>query len=531
MALKSHLKRKRLAAATAATMSSFLGSSMPRTATMSSADSRDEDANNHHPHNATIEDPPVSAPEDVSRHCKEGNHINDGITVGIDRWFHFDATASAGIKHQDSRESIEPVRVNNTSNLHEDGTAANSTLGTTTTTPVGTRPRQQQQHTDRKSEASFDRNNNDDPDNADHDRTNCPNGYFGSEDRRCGSPTKIEPTESPKPSHSPRPAGDADHHGPVPERRDTQTLVIGMEIEESSPPQSNSSALNTESPHEGKRSLGVNSTNVAEEAVWRASLSCYRTNGVVDAVDISEHDGEEVVVRRYERAECDEGQGQDVVANSNKTHLNGNGMDPNGNKDNDHPALDCGASRGVGVGGNAGYNTTSAWAEHDRAQVKIRDNSDKQEYTRRSIATQPFISKTRRLGGTHTLDRAATGPRAVEGNTKLEEGVGRDSLRPEVLANILLSDCNVVNDDAYEDVLRRAREWGKAAAIAEGKRGDSDKCLSFSSSQQPFPDVPYGFTEIGRRLNVENHGDTAGSARNRHKVPAKRRPKHNVRGT
>lgn len=108
------------------------------------------------------------------------------------------------------------------------------------------------------------------------------------------------------------------------------------------------------------------------------------------------------------------------------------------------------------------------------------------------------------------------------------------NLTPEVLADILLSEANAVGDKAYEKVLNRARQWGGSSPAMvvdthpreeEGNEecvgGDHSRWEAKKSERplllQPFPDLPYGFTDIGRRLNVENHGGSNAPEKSTHR--------------
>lgn len=91
-------------------------------------------------------------------------------------------------------------------------------------------------------------------------------------------------------------------------------------------------------------------------------------------------------------------------------------------------------------------------------------------------------------------------------------------MSPEALASILLSEHNLLGDSTYACVLNRARRWAKLSA--DGRRAHDGDIVSKNAihtpqpqpqpqqrqqqqQQQAFPDLPYGFTELGRRLNVE----------------------------
>lgn len=95
-----------------------------------------------------------------------------------------------------------------------------------------------------------------------------------------------------------------------------------------------------------------------------------------------------------------------------------------------------------------------------------------------------------------------------EARTVLAQGprpaVRLDKLPAEVLASMLLSDQNFAGDKTSADVLDRVRQWG------------TDEMIGHNSTHQPFPDLPYGFTNLARRLNDLNdhkHQDLAPESR------------------
>lgn len=112
---------------------------------------------------------------------------------------------------------------------------------------------------------------------------------------------------------------------------------------------------------------------------------------------------------------------------------------------------------------------------------------------------------------TERRDAASTGQATVAVSSPVDTGAGtppsasRPGMLPtEVLASMLLSEHEFVGGNtSAADVLERARQWEQRRQQQQqqhdrrqqGRQRHATKTL-------PFPDLPYGFTDLGRRVNV-----------------------------
>lgn len=92
--------------------------------------------------------------------------------------------------------------------------------------------------------------------------------------------------------------------------------------------------------------------------------------------------------------------------------------------------------------------------------------------------------------------------RAKVGDTKLQEAMVAlasesptrlDKLPAEIIASMLLSDHKFDSVKGSESMKEKAQQWE-----------NSDMVGGHHPPSHQFPDLPYGFTDLGRRVNVEN---------------------------
>lgn len=83
----------------------------------------------------------------------------------------------------------------------------------------------------------------------------------------------------------------------------------------------------------------------------------------------------------------------------------------------------------------------------------------------------------------------------------LAESTRQDKLPAEVLASMLL-----LADHQFAVVAPAGDDVSSGGGFERGRRQRGRDAGLATRPSQPFPDLPYGFTDLGRRVNVENAG-------------------------
>lgn len=113
-------------------------------------------------------------------------------------------------------------------------------------------------------------------------------------------------------------------------------------------------------------------------------------------------------------------------------------------------------------------------------------------------------SSTSALAG-ERRDGASTAQATATPSPPADAGTPDSASRPgklptEVLASMLLSDHEFVGSKmSAADVLERARQWEQQ----QHHHQEQQQRQRQPNKPLPFPDLPYGFTDLGRRVNVE----------------------------
>lgn len=498
-ALKAQLKRKRLAAAATATVASFLGSSASRTSTAVSALQRqDEDDETRAQKNS----PPV--PEAANGHHGDNSA---GKISSKDRRLHFYTNDQDRPLHSPTVQTEEPTTPLQVSASY-----------VVQDPPIAADHRRRMSTADNALTTNTADNNHC---NVDVNKNSAIIGGGGGH------------SESPNKSRKEKRGHNNKSRHPAQERRDTLTLVSGMEV----------GGLLVSS---GRRGAGTGQEFQANSTRTQSDL--HKKTKKRGRMSVGQEfpggggGGDEPFgLRDSVCAPADDAVGrmpglmgntgareEDISDKSNGVHSS-RGSEESAKGEEvwraslfDHrqtPQLKCPRERGYDGGGGAeGYVLPLEFKDDGAAEGSWFGTMTKHPTTSTTttINTNGSVTKTVSSPKTKQQPAFSSTKEILAANVA---GAVRGNLPPEVLANILLSDCNVVGNKAYEDVLDRARQWGRdSARVGLGEdcgttSSPPQKKPLQSSQQQLFPDVPYGFTEIGRRVNsVGNHGSGSSAA-------------------